>query len=54
MVILGLLYNSCSEVCSLDPDKVRKYSDRIEAIVKAGGASSKDLEKITGNLVFAA
>ena len=54
MVILGLLYNSCTRVCSLDPAKVKKYTQRIEAILEAGGTSSKNLEKIIGNLAFAA
>ena len=54
MVILGLLYNSCTRVCSLDPSKVDKYSQRIYVIINNGGASSKDLEKIIGNLAFAA
>ena len=54
MVILGLLYNSCTRVCSLDPAKVEKYSRRIEAILSAGGTSPKNLEKIIGNLAFAA
>ena len=54
MVILGLFYNSRSEVCALAPAKVKKYTDRIEAIIRAGGTSSKNLEKIIGNLGFAA
>ena len=54
MVILGLHYDSCSEVCALDPAKVKKYTCRIETILREGGTSSKNLEKIIGNLVFAA
>ena len=54
MVILGLLYNSRTRVCSLDPVKVAKYSERIHTIINNGGTTSKGLEKIIGNLAFAA
>ena len=54
LVILGLLYDAKARVCSLDPAKVTKYSDRIRLLIKKGEATSKELEKIVGNLGFAA
>ena len=54
IVILGLLYNSRTRVCSLDTAKVAKYSKRIRMIINNGGTTSKGLEKIIGNLAFAA
>ena len=54
MVILGLHYCSRVKVCKLDPAKVLKYSDRLRLMLQAGHASSKDLERIVGNLEFAA
>ena len=54
MVILGLHYCARSKVCSLDPAKLAKYAARLNAHLAAGSASSKDLEKIVGNLQFAA
>ena len=53
LVILGLLYCSRSKVCRLDPAKVTKYAVRISKLLAAGVASSKDLERIVGNLQFA-
>ena len=54
MVILGLHYCSHNKVCKLDPAKVLKYSDRLRLMLQTGQASSKDLERIVGNLEFAA
>ena len=54
LVILGILYDAEARVCSLDPAKVTKYSDRIRLLIKKGEATSKELEKIVGNLEFAA
>ena len=53
LVILGLHYCSRSKVCRLDPAKVTKYAVRISELLAAGLASSKDLERIVGNLQFA-
>ena len=54
MVILGLQYDSEFKVCNLDPAKVVKYTTRIETVIRVGGTSSKSLERIVGNLGFAA
>ena len=54
LVILGLLYDARAQVCALDPTKVTKYSDRIRLVIKKGEATSKELEKLVGNLGFAA
>ena len=54
MVILGLLYRSDLKICSLDPKKVSKYSEQINAIIRQGWATSKDLERMVGRLEFAA
>ena len=54
LVILGLLYDAQAQVCALDPAKVIKYSFRIRLIIEKGEATSKELEKLVGNLGFAA
>ena len=54
MVILGLHYCSQEKVCKLDPAKVAKYSERLRAMLRTGHTTSKDLERVTGNLEFAA
>ena len=54
MVILGLHYCSRSKVCKLDPDKVVRYSERLRLLLYAGNTTSKELERIVGNLEFAA
>ena len=54
LVILGLHYCAQSAVCSLDPVKVARYTGRLNALLAAGRATSKELERIVGNLQFAA
>ena len=54
MVILGLLYRSDLKICSLDPNKVAKYTEQIRALLRQGWATSKDLERMVGRLEFAA
>ena len=54
LVILGLHYCAQSAVCRLDPAKVAKYTGRLKALLAAGRATSKELERIVGNLQFAA
>ena len=54
MVILGLHYCSQTKVCSLDPAKVIKCSDRISQLLRVGHTTSKNLEQLVGNLKFAA
>ena len=54
LVILGLLYCSVSQTCRLGEDKQSKYLARIAAIVASTSTTSRELEKLTGNLGFAA
>ena len=54
LVILGLHYCALSAVCSLDPANVAKYAVRLNALLAAGRATSKELERVVGNLQFAA
>ena len=54
LVILGLLYCSVSQTCRLGEDKQSKYLARIAAMVASPSTTSKELEKLTGNLGFAA
>ena len=53
-VILGPHYCSLTKVGNLDPAKVIKYSDRIRSMLRIGHTTSKDLERLIGNLEFAA
>ena len=54
MVILGLLYHSRRKICSLDPEKVTKYSAHISQLLTQDRITSKDLERMVGRLEFAA
>ena len=54
MVILGLHYCSQNKICNLDPAKVVRYSERLRSLLQAGRTTSKELERIVGNLEFAA
>ena len=54
MVILGLLYCSELQICSLAPKKVRKYAEQMVSLLRQGWATSKDLERMVGRLEFAA
>ena len=54
LVILGLLYCSVSRTCRLGEDKQAKYLARIAAMVASTSTTSRELEKLTGNLGFAA
>ena len=54
LIILGLLYCSVSRTCRLGEDKQSKYLARIVAMVALTSTTSKELEKLTGNLGFAA
>ena len=54
MVILGFRYDSRARVCNLDPAKVSRYTARLQRILTRGWATSKELERVVGNLQFAA
>ena len=51
--ILGMMYDAVAKRCSLPPQKMEKYICRINAVLKAKTTSSKDFEKLVGNLVWA-
>ena len=54
LVILGLLYCSVTQSCRLGKDKQAKYLARLVAIISSTSTSSKELERLTGNLGYAA
>ena len=53
MDMLGIVFNSIKRTCYLPVKKTTKYIGRLELIQKNKRSSSKQLEKIIGNLVFA-
>ena len=53
LVILGMLFDAIKRNISLPPKKQSKYLQKLNKIINAGWASSKDLEKIVGYLVWA-
>ena len=54
MVILGFLYDAIAKLCKLSEEKKDKYITRIENILKSEYIKNKLLEKIVGNLTYAA
>ena len=53
MEILGILYDSKEKACFLAQPKAAKYSRRLKILLQNKSASSKDIEKLVGNLVYA-
>ena len=51
--ILGMMYDAVAKRCSLPQKKIDKYICRINTILEAKTTSSKDFEKLVGNLVWA-
>ena len=49
--ILGMMYDAVAKRCSLPPQTIEKYIVRIATILGASSTSSKDFEKLVGNLV---
>ena len=49
--ILGMMYDAIAKKCSLPPKKVSKYMDRIDEMLSKELTSSKQLERLVGNLV---
>ena len=49
--ILGMMYDAVAKRCSLPPQTIEKYIVRIATILEASSTSSKDFEKLVGNLV---
>ena len=53
LTILGTLYNALTKMVSLPPKKQQKYCQAINKVLQTGRATSKELEKIVGYLVWA-
>lgn len=54
MEILGFIYDSILRACRLSPTKQRKYILRIDLILSRSVVTFKKLEKLVGNLTYAA
>ena len=54
LVILGLMYCSVTKSCRLGDDKLAKYASRVAILVLKVSTTSKVLEKVVGNLGYAA
>ena len=54
MDIIGMNFDSKKKACFLAKSKVSKYSSRLSTLRKRAVASSKELQKIVGYLVYAA
>ena len=49
--ILGMMYDAINKRCFLPDKKVTKYLNRINEILLAKTATSKEFERLVGNLV---
>ena len=54
MEILGFIYDSIFKTCRLSVSKQRKYIRRINQVLSSTEVSFKKLEKLVGNLTYAA
>ena len=54
MDIIGMNFNSKERACFLSQSKAKKYKLRLAVIRKAEAATSKELQKLVGYLVYAA
>ena len=54
MEILGFLYDAINRSCKLSEEKVQKYISRIRNILNEQYVYHKHLEKLVGNLTYAA
>ena len=54
MVILGFLYDAIAKTCKLSEKTQTKYINRIDGILESKYVKIKLLEKIVGNLTYAA
>ena len=54
MEILGFLYDSIHRACRLSEKKVNKYISRIINVLGSSYVQFKHLEKLVGNLTYAA
>ena len=53
LIILRIFFDSVKGTCCLPDKKIVKYTSRLACLRKNGSCSSKELEKLFGNLVFA-
>ena len=51
--ILGMMYDATAKRCTLPQPTIERYISRITSILEASSTTSKDLEKLVGNLVWA-
>ena len=49
--ILGMMYDAVAKRCSLPQPTIERYICRITVILEASSATSKEFEKLVGNLV---
>ena len=54
MDILGIFFDSIEKACFLSPEKRKKYIQRVLHLKKTNVTTSKKIEKIVGNLTYAA
>ena len=54
MEILGFWYDVKNSFCKLSQKKVTKYIDRINSVLSSKYVGGKNLEKVVGNLTYAA
>lgn len=54
LIILGMRFDSRKKACFLSPTKAEKYKNRLRTLIRNRSAYSKDIEKVVGNLVYAA
>ena len=54
MEILGFIYDAIARSCRLSPQKKEKYINRIADVLLSPRVKFKNLEKLVGNLTYAA
>ena len=52
--ILGMGFDSREKTCFLSPSEAKKYMNWLRTLMKNRSASSKNIEKVVGNLAYAA
>ena len=54
MEILGFMYDAITRSCRLSDKKQKKYMNRIDIVLESVYVTKKTLEKLVGNLTYAA
>ena len=54
MEILGFVYDAIARSCRLSKEKTKKYITRVNDVLKSPHVRFKNLEKLVGNLTYAA